>query len=104
MAMRVANACKSAANHFLKGYVVKGTTPEALAETQELGKKLVATTMDAAPARVIAAKAEFNAMKEKVMKLDVSVEEAKVGLMGLLQVMGFFYLGKILGSGRMQDL
>mmetsp|Transcript_851 Transcript_851/g.2348 ORF Transcript_851/g.2348 Transcript_851/m.2348 type:complete len:103 (+) Transcript_851:81-389(+) len=78
--------------------IVKGSSPEALDATADLLRKLIYTTMDAAPARVTAAREEWAVVKRKILNMDATVDEAKRFGIGLLHIFGWFEVGRMLGA------
>lgn len=98
MASMIKEVAKRAAT-----FVVKepGVGPEAWETTAKLRNQFVYTTMDAMPARVAAASAEWASLRAKVTKRDFTVNEVGVGVVRAVELYAFFLVGRVIGSRSM---
>lgn len=78
--------------------LVETATPEAWETTARLRKQLWYTHVNAMPARVDAAVAEWKALVEKVRSKHVTVGETTTASARLLELYAYFCLGKLCGG------
>lgn len=82
--------------------IVKGDTPEAWAATAKLRQQFVATTMDAMPARVAAARAEYAELRKKILvDRSVTVNDVAIGAARGLELYCCYLVGRAVGSKQL---
>jgi len=77
--------------------IVKSAKPEAWETTAKLREQFVATTLDAMPARMAAARAEYNAVKDKILSRSVTVNDVAIGASRAAEFYMFYLVGRVVG-------
>lgn len=87
-------------------YIVKAKTETAWETTSDLWRRYLATSMEAMPARIEAARGEIRWLKEKLWRRDVldhvSVQEVATAAICAGELAAWYYGGRIIGSGAFQ--
>lgn len=77
--------------------IVKSQSAEAWVATAKLRNQFIATSLDAMPARVAAASAEYNAMRAKIVERAVTLNDLAIGASRCAELYCFYLVGRVIG-------
>ena len=81
--------------------IAKSQNVEAWEATAKLRQQFVATTMDAMPARVAAANAEYAGMRKKIADRAVTLNDVAIGASRALEMYCFYLVGRAIGRRQL---
>ncbi len=81
--------------------IAKSQSAEAWEATSKLRRQFIATSMDAMPARVAAAKAEYASLRAKVAERAVTVNDVAIGASRVLEFYCFYLVGRAVGRRQL---